>query len=120
MNRTRRGFVARKRRKKILKLGKGFVGSHSKLFQTANQQVLKSLRYSFWDRKKKKNQFRKTWIVRINAESRKYGTKYNMLVKNLKINTIVTNRKINSEINLHYGQYSKALIHKYLPKSPEK
>lgn len=65
MTRIKRGFVARKRRKKILNLAKGFIGSHSKLFTVANQQVMKSKRYSYFDRRKKKVFFRSLWIKRM-------------------------------------------------------
>ena len=67
MTRIKRGFVARKRRKKLFSLTKGFVGSHSKLFATSNQQNMKALRYSYFDRRKKKNDFKKIWIQRINC-----------------------------------------------------
>lgn len=65
MTRIKRGFVARKRRKKIISLAKGFVGSHSRIFIAANQQVMKSGRYSYFDRRKKKGYFRSLWINRM-------------------------------------------------------
>lgn len=98
MTRVKRGFVAKKRRKKIFKLTKGFRGSHSKLFQTANQQMMKALRYSYFDRKKKKNQNRQIWIRRINAASRNLGMPYNKLMYKIKNNKICLNKKILSEI----------------------
>ena len=70
MVRVKRGNVARKRRKKILKLAKGYRGAHSRLFRIANQQVMKALRYSYIGRKQKKRFFRKLWITRINAACR--------------------------------------------------
>lgn len=100
MTRVKRGFVAKKRRKKILKLTKGFRGSHSKLFQTANQQIMKALRYSYFDRKKKKNQKRQIWIRRINATSRSYGIPYNRLMHKIKNYKILLNKKVLSEIIL--------------------
>ncbi|MGC1219760.1 MAG: 50S ribosomal protein L20, partial [Phormidesmis sp.] len=66
MARVKRGNVARKRRKKVLKLAKGFRGSHSKLFRIANQQVMKALRNAYRDRRRKKRDFRRLWIARIN------------------------------------------------------
>ena len=67
MVRIKRGNIARKRRKKVLKLAKGFKGAHSKLFRVANQQVMKALKYSYVGRKQKKRVFRRLWITRINA-----------------------------------------------------
>ena len=73
MVRVKRGNVARKRRKKILQLAKGYRGAHSRLFRVANQQVMKALRYSYVGRKQKKRIFRKLWISRINASARQKG-----------------------------------------------
>ena len=73
MVRVKRGNVARKRRKKILNLAKGYRGAHSRLFRVANQQVMKALRYSYVGRKQKKRMFRRIWITRINAASRVNG-----------------------------------------------
>jgi len=99
MTRIKRGFVAKKRRKKILQFAKGFVGSHSKLFTAANQQTMKSLRYSYFDRRKNKNHFKKLWIKRINAASRSIlNTKYNVLIKTLKESSVMLNRKMLAKI----------------------
>ncbi len=65
MTRIKRGSVARKRRKKIFKITEGFRGSHSKLFRTANQQALKALKYSYFDRRKKKRILKNTWVRRM-------------------------------------------------------
>ena len=100
MTRIKRGFVAKKRRKKILKFAKGFVGSHSKLFTAANQQTMKSMRYSYFDRRKNKNNFRKLWIKRINAASRILNTKYSILMKSLKLSKILINKKVLSKLYL--------------------
>ena len=94
MSRVKRGNVARKRRKKILKLAKGYVGSHSKLFRTANQQVMKALRYSYRDRRRRKRDFRRLWIARINAASRQRGISYSKLTYGLKQANIGLNRKM--------------------------
>ncbi len=94
MARVKRGNVARKRRKKILKLAKGFRGSHSKLFRTANQQVMKALRNAYRDRRKRKRDFRRLWIARINAASRQQGMSYSQLIGNLKKADIQINRKM--------------------------
>lgn len=98
MPRVKRGNVARKRRKKILKLAKGFRGSHSKLFRTANQQVMKALRNAYRDRRKRKRDFRRLWIVRVNAAARQNGVSYSKLMGNLKKANIEINRKMLAEM----------------------
>nr|ASQ39893.1 ribosomal protein L20 [Glaucocystis sp. BBH] len=98
MTRVKRGNVARKRRKKILKFAKGFRGSHSTLFRTANQQVMKALRYAYQDRIKKKRDFRSLWVVRINAAAREYNLTYSQIIDKLKKNKILLNRKTLSQI----------------------
>ena len=94
MPRVKRGNVARKRRKKILKLAKGYRGSHSTLFRTANQQVMKALRYAYRDRKKRKRDFRRLWITRINAACRQHGMSYSNFMGSLKKSNIEINRKM--------------------------
>jgi large subunit ribosomal protein L20 len=84
MARVKRGNVARKRRNKILKLAKGFRGSHSKLFRTANQQVMKALRYAYRHRRNRKRDFRRLWTTRINAAARLHGVSYSQLTGQLK------------------------------------
>ena len=98
MTRVKRGNVARKRRKKVLKLAKGFRGSHSTLFRTANQQVMKALRSAYRDRKKKKRDFRRLWIARINAAARLHGMSYSKLMGNLKKANIEINRKMLAQL----------------------
>lgn len=94
MARVKRGNVARKRRKKILKLAKGFRGAHSKLFRTANQQVMKALRSAYRDRRRRKRDFRRLWIARVNAAARQNGMSYSQLIGNLKKADIQLNRKM--------------------------
>lgn len=98
MARVKRGNVARKRRKKILQLAKGYRGAHSRLFRIANQQVMKALRYSYVGRKQKKRVFRKLWITRINAASRLNGLSYSRLIHNFKKSNIGLNRKMLAQI----------------------
>lgn len=98
MARVKRGNVARKRRKKILKLAKGFRGSHSKLFRTANQQVMKALRNAYRDRRKRKRDFRRLWIARINAAARQNGMSYSQLIGKMKQADIQINRKMLAQI----------------------
>ncbi|MBW4620005.1 MAG: 50S ribosomal protein L20 [Cyanosarcina radialis HA8281-LM2] len=98
MTRVKRGNVARKHRKKILKLAKGFRGSHSKLYRTANQQVMKALRNSYRDRRKRKRDFRSLWIARINAAARQQGISYSQLIGKLKKADIQLNRKMLAQL----------------------
>ena len=98
MIRIIRGNIARKNRKNILKIAKGYKGAHSKLFRVANQQVIKAFKYSYIGRIQKKRNFRKLWIKRINAAVRLYGLKYSKYLNYLKINKININRKILSHI----------------------
>ena len=100
MVRVKRGNVARKRRKKILKLAKGYRGTHSRLFRVANQQVMKALRYSYIGRKQKKRIFRKLWITRINSASKLNQSKYSKISHNFKSANILLNRKMLAQIAL--------------------
>lgn len=98
MTRVKRGNVARKRRKKILKLAKGFRGSHSRLFRIANQQVMKALRNAYRDRRKRKRDFRRLWIARINAATRQHGISYSKFMGQLKQADIQLNRKMLAQL----------------------
>ena len=98
MSRVKRGNVARKRRKKIFNITKGFKGSHSKLFRTANQQAMKALRYAYCDRGRKKRDFRRLWINRLNAGVRQYGLSYSKFIYQLKSHNIILNRKVLSQM----------------------
>jgi large subunit ribosomal protein L20 len=100
MTRVKRGSVARKRRNKILKWNKGFQGSHSKTFRAANQQAIKALCYGYIDRRKRKINFRRLWIRRINASSRSYGVNYNQFIYGLKQSSILLNRKVISQLSI--------------------
>lgn len=98
MTRVKRGFVGMKHHKKIIKLNKGYRGSHSKLFQTANQQNMKAERYAFFDRRKKKSLFRKIWIQQINGALKKNNVNYSKGMHKLKEQKILINKKILSKI----------------------
>ena len=100
MVRVKRGNVARKRRKNILKISKGFRGTHSRLFRVANQQVMKALRYSYIGRKRRKRDFRKLWITRLNAAVRLNGLTYSVFIKKLKESNIGLNRKMLAQISI--------------------
>ena len=94
MARVKRALNAKKRHKKVLKQAKGYYGSKSLLFKTANQAVMKSLQYAYIGRKRRKRDFRKLWIARINAAARANGTSYSKLMGNLKKANIDINRKM--------------------------
>jgi large subunit ribosomal protein L20 len=98
MTRIKRGYTRHKRHKKILKLAKGYRASNSKLFRVANQQVLHSLAYAFAHRRKKKGDFRKLWITRINAAARINGLSYSNMIHGLKTAGISVNRKMLAEL----------------------
>ena len=98
MPRVKGGTVTRKRRKKVIKLAKGYYGSKHTLYKVANQQVMKSLMYAFRDRRQKKRDFRKLWITRINAAARLNGLSYSRLMHGLKLAGIEVNRKMLSEL----------------------
>lgn len=110
MVRVKRGNIARKRRKKILSLAKGYKGAHSVLFRVANQQVMKALRYSYIGRKQKKRLFRRIWISRINAASRLNGLSYSQLIHKFKNSKIDLNRKMLSQIAVLDSSTFKSLI----------
>tara|TARA_B100001142_G_C13808563_1_gene451772 strand:- start:4 stop:354 length:351 start_codon:yes stop_codon:yes gene_type:complete len=100
MVRVKRGNVAKNRRKKILKLAKGFTGAHSRLFRTANGQVMKALVYSYVGRKRRKQDFRKLWICRINAAARQEGITYSKLRNALKNSSIELNLKMLAQLSV--------------------
>ncbi len=85
MTRVKKGFTKHQRHKKILKFAKGYRASNSKLFRVANQQVIKAMNDSFAHRRKKKGDFRKLWITRINAAARMNGLKQAGIVINRKV-----------------------------------
>ena len=96
--RIKRGFKAKRRRKKILKLAKGHRGGRSKLFRTAADAVDKALMYAYRDRKARKRDFRKLWITRINAAARMNNLSYSKFVHGLKLAGIHLDRKVLAEL----------------------
>ncbi|WP_330942309.1 50S ribosomal protein L20 [Bacillus velezensis] len=98
MPRVKGGTVSRQRRKKVLKLAKGYFGSKHTLYKVANQQVMKSGNYAFRDRRQKKRDFRKLWITRINAAARMNGLSYSRLMHGLKLSGIEVNRKMLADL----------------------
>lgn len=99
--RVKGGPATRNRRKKVLKLAKGYYGSKHRLFRTAKEQVVKSLYYAFRDRKQTKRNYRKLWIVRINAAANQCGLNYSTMMHGLKVANIDINRKMLSEMAIN-------------------
>ena len=110
MARIKGAMMTRKRRKKTLKLAKGFYGSKSKHFKMAKQQVMKSGNYAFIGRKLKKRQFRNLWITRINNAVRPLGMNYSSFMNGLKKADIELNRKMLSEMAIHDQAGFAALV----------
>jgi len=98
MPRVRRGFKARHRRNKVLKLAKGYRGARSKLFRSATEAVDRALNYAFRDRRVKKRDFRSLWITRINAASRINGLSYSKFIFGLKKAQVEIDRKVLADI----------------------
>ena len=98
MARVKGAMVTKKKHKKILKLAKGYRGAKSKLFRTANEAVMKSLKYAYIGRKQKKRDFRRLWIARISAAAKMNGMNYSTFMNGLKKANIEMNRKMLSEI----------------------
>ena len=96
--RVKRGFKARRRRNKVLKLAKGFRGARSKLYRTAADAVDKALMYSYRDRRTRKRDFRKLWIIRINAGAQMNNLSYSKFMHGLKLAKIKLDRKILAEL----------------------
>ena len=101
MPRTKGGVVSRRRRKRVLKLAKGYFGSKHTLFRTANAQVMKSLTYAYRDRKNNKRNFRRLWIARISAAAKLNDMSYSKLMHGLKLANIEVNRKMLSELAIN-------------------
>lgn len=98
MARVKRGFKARRRRNKVLKLAKGYRGARSKLFRSATEAVDRALNYAYRDRRVKKRDFRSLWIVRINAASRINGLSYSKFIFGLKKANVQIDRKVLADI----------------------
>ena len=98
MARVKGGFTTRRRRKKTLKLAKGYFGSKHALYKTAHEQVMHSLKYAYRDRRQLKREMRKLWIARINAAARMNGLSYSKLMHGLKVAGVDMNRKMLAEM----------------------
>lgn len=98
MARIKRALNAHKKRRKVLKLAKGFFGAKSRQYRAATEQVARSLRYAYIGRKMRKRDFRRLWITRINAAARLNNTTYSQLMNGLKKKEINVNRKILADL----------------------
>jgi len=101
MPRVKRGVVARRRHKKILKQAKGYYGARSRVFRVAKQAVTKAAQYAYRDRRQRKRQFRALWITRINAASRANGLNYSRLIAGLKKADVLLDRRVLADIAVH-------------------
>ena len=112
MPRVKGGTVTRARRKKTIKLAKGYFGSKHTLYKVAKQQVMKSGQYAFRDRRQRKRQFRQLWIARINAAARQNGLSYSKFINGLKKASIEIDRKILADIAVFDKVAFGALVEK--------
>lgn len=110
MPRAKRGFKARRRRNRMLKHAKGFYGARSRIFGDAAEQVRKAWTESYRHRRTKKRDFRRLWIVRINAASRLLGTSYSRVINGLKQSNIELDRKILANLALSDPGAFKAVV----------
>jgi large subunit ribosomal protein L20 len=101
MARVKRGVVARRRHKKMLKQAKGYYGARSRVFRVAKQAVIKAGQYAYRDRRQRKRQFRSLWIARINAASRANGLSYSRLIAGLRKANIELDRKVLADLAVH-------------------
>ena len=128
MARVKGGTISRARHKKVMKQAKGYFGSKHRLYRSANEQVMHSLKYAYRDRRQKKRDFRKLWITRINAACRMNGISSSKFINGLNIAGVVVNRKMLSEIAINDSATFTEMIKiakdalngkKYEPKSVE-
>ncbi len=112
--RARNRVASRERRKKILRLAKGYWGARSKLLRQAKDHVAKALQYAYRDRRQRKRMSRRLWIVRINAAARQEGTTYSRLMHALRTKHIQINRKLLAEFAMNQPELFRALVRRAL------
>jgi large subunit ribosomal protein L20 len=108
--RVKGGTVTRRRHKKLIKQTKGFFGTRRKLFRRANEAWMKSMAYAYRDRRNKKRDMRRLWIIRINAAARNNGTTYSRLIHDLKEANIDLNRKMLAELAVNEPQAFTSVV----------
>ncbi|MFB3925960.1 MAG: 50S ribosomal protein L20 [Syntrophales bacterium] len=101
MPRVKRGLTARKKRRKILKLAKGYYGGRKNLYRVATEAVERAMKFAFRDRRARKRDFRKLWIARINAAARSHNISYSSLISGMKKAGIEIDRKILADLAVH-------------------
>ena len=112
MARVKRGVVARRRHKKIMKQAKGYYGARSRVFRVAKQAVIKAGQYAYRDRRNRKRQFRALWIARINAGARANGLSYSRLIAGLKKANVEIDRKVMADLAMNEQQAFAAVVEK--------
>ncbi|KJV69228.1 50S ribosomal protein L20 [Candidatus Neoehrlichia procyonis] len=110
MARVKRGVTTRARHKKIIKLAKGYRGRSKNCYRIALQKVEKALAYSYRDRRNRKRDFRRIWIIRINAAARQYGISYSKFIKGLSLANININRQILADLAVNNKDSFKQII----------
>jgi len=101
MARVKRGVTARARHKKVLSEAKGYYGARRKVYRVAKQAVIKAGQYSYRDRRQRKRQFRRLWIVRINAAARVFGLSYSRFIDGLNKADVEVDRKVLADLAVH-------------------
>ena len=122
MSRTRHSVARKKRKKKVLRMAKGYRGARSRSYRSANEQVMHSLQYAYRDRRNKKRDFRRLWIARINAAARQNGLSYSRFIQGLKLAEVDVNRKMLAEMAVSDPASFSELVKKakdHLEKEPE-
>ena len=110
MSRVKRGVVANRRHKKVLKQAKGYYGARSRVFRVAKQAVTKAGQYAYRDRRAKKRVFRSLWITRINAQARENGMTYSQLIAGLKKANIEIDRRVLADLAVHDKTAFSAIV----------
>lgn len=98
MSRTKHSVARRKRKKKVMRMARGYRGARSRSYRSANEQVMHSLQYAYRDRRARKRDFRRLWIARINAAARLNGLSYSRFIRGLKLAGVEVNRKMLAEM----------------------
>jgi large subunit ribosomal protein L20 len=112
MPRATNKVASRRRRKKVLKMAKGYRGSRSKIYTVAKNTVDRALKFAYRDRRQRKRQFRRLWIARINAAARLNGTTYSRLMGSLRKSEVELNRKVLADLAVHHPEtFSQVVKH---------
>jgi large subunit ribosomal protein L20 len=119
MPRVNRGTINKKKHKKVLELAKGYRGAKSRVFKRANEQVLHSLSYAYRDRRQRRREFRKLWIIRINAAARQNGMSYSRFMNGLKTADIEVDRKVLADMAVHDAPGFSRLVEIVKAATPE-